>query len=101
MSAFNQVPLHMRERLAIQTSDQTRLIGGSADTMYIPGYLRDVFLDTLDLFLGTDCFLEIALPTVAHLILPPGEKIVFVDHVRRLLPSLHCSIQRVLTVPGR
>jgi hypothetical protein len=61
-----------------------RLIGGSADTMYIPGRHRDTFMSTLALFLKTNCFLEIAAPTTLHLAVPPDEEILYVDHVREL-----------------
>jgi len=64
------------------TNGTTRLIGGSADTIYIPGRHRQVFMDTLALFLSTDCFLEIATPTVVHLVNPPEDPILYVDHVR-------------------
>lgn len=60
------------------------------------GRLRTDLLDTLGLFLETDCFLEIALPTTVHLILPPTEKIVFVDHVgacfSRCPPLKYCIL---------
>ncbi|KAG8740812.1 hypothetical protein FRC10_003877 [Ceratobasidium sp. 414] len=56
------------------------MIGGSADTLYLPGYLRESFLETLDPFLDTDCFLEIAVPTAVHLARPPSQKITFIDH---------------------
>lgn len=82
MRAFRKVPIEMRENLAALTNGTTRLIGGSADTLYIPGRHRQVFLDTLGLFLETLCFLEIATPTVVHLVRPPEEPIQFVDHVR-------------------
>lgn len=83
MKAFQKVPLEMRERLADFTNGNTRLIGGSADTLYIPGRHRRKFMDTIGLFLDTDCFLEIATPTSIHLTVPPNEPILFVDHVRR------------------
>jgi len=73
----------MRERLADFTGGNTRLIGGSADTIYIPGRHRQKFMETLGLFLATDCFLEIAAPTSIHLTVPLNESILFVDHVRR------------------
>ncbi|KAH9936270.1 uncharacterized protein B0H18DRAFT_973121 [Fomitopsis serialis] len=63
--AFHRVPPplreQLRERLDPYTNSTTRLIGGSADTLYIPGKHRQ-----------THCFLEIATPTV--------EPILFVDH---------------------
>lgn len=81
MQAFHKVPFHMQQRLAAFTNGTTRLIGGSADTLYIPGRHRQAFLDTLGTFLETDCFLEIATPTVVHLVVPHDEPILFVDHV--------------------
>ena len=82
MSAFNKVPKALRDRLAARTGERDRLIGGSADTMYIPGRHREAFMSVLALFLQTDCFLEIAAPTALHLALPPDEEILYVDHVR-------------------
>ena len=81
MPAFEQVPKSQRDRLAALTGQPDRLIGGSADTMYIPGRHRDTFMSTLALFLKTNCFLEIAAPTTLHLALPPDEEILYVDHV--------------------
>jgi hypothetical protein len=84
MQAYNKVPEAQRDRLAGLTGgERNRFIGGSADTMYIPGRHRDAFMSTLGLFLQTDCFLEIAAPTALHLALPPDEEILFVDHVCR------------------
>ncbi|KAL0961034.1 hypothetical protein HGRIS_006024 [Hohenbuehelia grisea] len=80
MTAFERVPSNLRERLARFTDGQTRLIGGSSDTVYIPGKSRDAFMDVLALFLETNCFLEIAVPTALHLVVPPNEDILFVDH---------------------
>ncbi|TFY69546.1 hypothetical protein EVJ58_g344 [Rhodofomes roseus] len=84
MPAFHRVPPPLREqfreRMAPYTNGTTRLIGGSADTLYIPGRHRQVFMDTLALFLETDCFLEIATPTVVHLSAALEEPILFVDH---------------------
>lgn len=80
MRAFQKVAPHMRAHLASLTNG-TRLIGGSADTLYIPGRHRETFLEVLGLFLETDCFLEIATPTAVHLVSPPGDPILFVDHV--------------------
>jgi hypothetical protein len=56
---YERVPKHMRDRLNELTGAPDRFIGGSADTVYIPGHLRDSFLHVLGLFLDTDCFLEI------------------------------------------
>jgi hypothetical protein len=81
MQAYDRVPEAQRDRLAALTGERNRFIGGSADTMYIPGRHRDTFMSTLALFLQTDCFLEIAAPTALHLALPPDEEILFVDHV--------------------
>ena len=81
MRAFDKVPKAQRDRLAALTGERDRLIGGSADTMYIPGRHRETFMSVLGLFLRTDCFLEIAAPTALHLALPPGEDILYVDHV--------------------
>jgi hypothetical protein len=81
MEAFEKVPLNMRERLASLTDGQTRFIGGSADTLYIPNRHRRNFMDVLALFLETNCFFEIATPTTVHLVLPPDEQVLFVDHV--------------------
>lgn len=91
MDAFHKVPAEMRDNLARLNHGQTRLIGGSVDTLYIPGRHRSAFMDVLALFLETDCFLEIATPTTVHLVVPPGEPIQFVDHVRDLSPSLVLS----------
>ena len=90
MQAFNKVPEHQRARLAAFNDGETRLLGGSSDTIYIPGKHRETFLSTLALFLETDCFLEIATPTTVHLTVPPDEPILFVDHVSRLLPLAVC-----------
>ena len=87
MEAYNKVPEAQRDRLAALIGDRDRFIGGSADTMYIPGRHRDTFMSTLALFLQTNCFLEIAAPTTLHLTLPPDEEILFVDHVRVCPPS--------------
>lgn len=81
MTAFQRVPLAMRQRMAEFTDGKTRLIGGSADTLYIPGRHRQNFMNILALFLETDCFLEIATPTTVHLVVPSQEPILFVDHV--------------------
>lgn len=93
MDAFRKVPAEMRDHLAQLTDGQTRLIGGSADTLYIPGRHREAFMDVLALFLETDCFLEIATPTTVHLVVPPGEPIQFVDHVRHVLLSVFLIVR--------
>ena len=36
MPAFEKAPLHMRQHLASLTGNETRLIGGSSDTIYFP-----------------------------------------------------------------
>ena len=101
MIAFQKVPLDMRERLADFTGGKTRLIGGSADTLYIPGRHRRKFMDTLGLFLNTNCFLEIATPTSIHLTVPPNEPILFVDHVSRYpTPLLRSSFINVFSSLG-
>jgi len=80
MSALERVPLEMRARLEGLTNG-TRFIGGSADTLYIPGKYSQDFTEVLGLFLETNCFLEIATPTALHLVVPPDDFIQFVDHV--------------------
>ena len=81
MKAYRNVPAHMRKRMAAFNYGKTRLIGGSVDTMYIPGRHAADFKQVLGLFLETDCFFEIATPTTLHLVVPPDESILFVDHV--------------------
>lgn len=79
----------MRQRMATHYTDsKTRLVGGSSDTMYIPGRHAKTFRQTLALFLETTCFLEIAAPTTLHLVAPPKEPIQFVDHVSLELCSV-------------
>ncbi|QRW08396.1 glycosyltransferase family 2 protein [Ceratobasidium sp. AG-Ba] len=80
MPAFERVSASKRSSLRKVTNGELRMIGGSADTLYLPGYLRESFLETLDPFLNTDCFLEIAVPTAVHLARPPTQKISFIDH---------------------
>lgn len=94
MGAFRKVPSHLRENLAALTDGETRLIGGSADTMYIPGRHRKLFMEVLGLFLETNCFLEIATPTTLHLVVPPGEPIQFVDHWWIYQPPFNASFVR-------
>ncbi|KAH7884978.1 hypothetical protein F5I97DRAFT_1928401 [Phlebopus sp. FC_14] len=94
MDAFRKVPLEMRTYLSALTDGATRLIGGSADTLYIPGRHRQVFMHVLALFLETDCFLEIATPTAVHLVLPPDEHIQFVDHWWIYEPPFNASFVR-------
>ncbi|KAF7292053.1 hypothetical protein MIND_01231400 [Mycena indigotica] len=97
---FYSQPQHMRDRLAGLTGSEHRVIGGSADTMYIPGHLRADFLDVLGTFLRTDCFLEIALPTTLHLILPADEEIVWVDHWWKNDPPFNTTYVRDLWAAG-
>ncbi|KAJ7628487.1 hypothetical protein FB45DRAFT_38832 [Roridomyces roridus] len=78
--AFEKVPLHLRKGLAEYTAGETRMVGGSTDTMYIPSKHAKAFRDTLGIFLETPCFLEIATPTTMHLVAPKSEPILFVDH---------------------
>ena len=81
--AFERIDPKLREQMALRfTKGEARYIGGSADTVYIPAHLKDPFLDILGTFLETSCFLEIAVPTAVHLILPDEENMLFVDHVR-------------------
>lgn len=94
MGAFRKVPSHLRENLAALTDGETRFIGGSADTMYIPGRHRKLFMEVLGLFLETNCFLEIATPTALHLVVPPGEPIQFVDHWWIYQPPFNASFVR-------
>ncbi|KAG2343237.1 hypothetical protein BDR05DRAFT_976047 [Suillus weaverae] len=94
MEAFRKVPVHLRERLAAFTNGETRLIGGSADTMYIPGRHRRIFMEILGLFLETSCFLEIAAPTTLHLVVPRREPILFVDHWWIYQPPFNASFVR-------
>ncbi|PSR74837.1 hypothetical protein PHLCEN_2v9551 [Hermanssonia centrifuga] len=89
----------MREHFASLTNG-TRLMGGSADTMYIPGRHRQAFVEVLGLFLETDCFLEIATPTVLHLVSPPGEPILFVDHWWIWNPPFNASFVRQKWMEG-
>ncbi|KAI0947456.1 hypothetical protein AcW1_007678 [Taiwanofungus camphoratus] len=100
MQAFHKVPFHMQQRLAAFTNGTTRLIGGSADTLYIPGRHRQAFLDTLGTFLETDCFLEIATPTVVHLVVPHDEPILFVDHWWIWQPPFNATFVRQMWSEG-
>ena len=81
MPAFLRTPELQRLRLSAYLDGETRFIGGSVDTLYIPGRYRERLLHTLGLFLETNCFLEIALPTVLHLVVPFDDEILYVDHV--------------------
>ncbi|KAG8932557.1 hypothetical protein FRC02_000935 [Tulasnella sp. 418] len=82
------------------TGEPNRYIGGSADTLYFPGHLRDDLLEVLGLFLETDCFLEIALPTTLHLIKPEDDDIAFVDHWWIWMPPLNTTFVRNMWAQG-
>ena len=56
--------------------------------------------ETLGLFLETNCFLEIALPTVVHLILHPKDRIQFVNHVRVNFTPIACRSLTVYVTSG-
>lgn len=90
MPAFEMISATKRSDLSQLTNGALRMVGGSADTLYLPGYLRESFLETLDPFLDTDCFLEIAVPTAVHLVRPPSQKITFIDHVRSISYPQSC-----------
>ncbi|KAJ7252611.1 hypothetical protein C8J57DRAFT_1661716, partial [Mycena rebaudengoi] len=94
MPAFRKLPLKMRQRLETLTGAPERFVGGSSDTAYVPGHLRDDLLDVVGTFLLTNCFFEIALPTTLHMILPDGEDIVFVDHWWMSDPPFNTSFIR-------
>ncbi|KAJ7366994.1 hypothetical protein DFH08DRAFT_182598 [Mycena albidolilacea] len=95
LPAFEKIPLHMRQRMATHyTNGKTRLVGGSSDTMYIPGRHAKTFRQTLALFLETTCFLEIAAPTTLHLVAPPKEPIQFVDHYWEWQPPYNATFVR-------
>lgn len=51
-------------------------------------------MDVLGLFLETTCFLEIAAPTTLHLVVPPHESILFVDHWWIYQPPFNASFVR-------
>ncbi|KAG8929749.1 hypothetical protein FRC01_003828 [Tulasnella sp. 417] len=91
---YQKVRKEFRDRLQGLTGRADRFIGGSADTLYVPGALRDDLLETLGYFLETDCFLEIALPTTLHLILPRDQRIAFVDHWWIWTPPLNTTFVR-------
>ncbi|KAI0317777.1 hypothetical protein OF83DRAFT_98452 [Amylostereum chailletii] len=80
MPAFLKAPTDQRARLASYFNGEKRFIGGSVDTLYIPGHHREKLMETLGLFLETNCFFEIALPTAVHLVVPAEEDILYVDH---------------------
>ncbi|KAI0304440.1 hypothetical protein B0F90DRAFT_1815769 [Multifurca ochricompacta] len=101
MPALEKVPEAQRERLAALTGERDRLIGGSADTMYIPGRHRATFMSILALFLQTNCFLEIAAPTALHLALPHDEDILYVDHWWIWQPPFDTAFVRGKWAEGR
>ena len=81
-TAFERIKPDLREQMSTRfLNGTTRYIGGSADTLYLPAHIVPSFLDVLREFLNTSCFLEIAVPTAVHLVVPPEEDIQFVDHV--------------------
>ncbi|KAL4080928.1 hypothetical protein J3A83DRAFT_4084532 [Scleroderma citrinum] len=94
MEAFRKVPTDLRANLAMLTGGVTRLIGGSVDTLYIPGRHRKLFMEVLALFLETNCFFEIATPTAVHLVISPGEHIQFVDHWWIYQPPFNATFVR-------
>ncbi|KAJ7438997.1 hypothetical protein FB451DRAFT_1344330 [Mycena latifolia] len=100
MSAYARVPAGLRARCERLVGGAGHLVGGSADTMYLPGNLRTDFLDVLGTFLQTDCFLEIALPTTLHLILLADEEIVWVDHWWKTRPPWNTTYVRDLWADG-
>lgn len=65
-------------------SNEIWLIGGSTDLLYIPGQSRDDFMTSLELFMRTECYSHIAVPTALHLAIPTGEHISFVDLVSNI-----------------
>lgn len=97
MPAFEKVPAYMRAHLASLTNG-TRFIGGSADTVYLPGRYYSDFMHVLGIFLETDCFLEIATPTALHLVVPAADEIQFLDHVSEQPSICMAASLRYLTV---
>jgi hypothetical protein len=59
MHAYREVPQVYRDRLTSRLNATERFVGGSQDTVYIPGHLRDDLLNVLAAFLKTGCFCEI------------------------------------------
>ncbi|KAI0056282.1 hypothetical protein BV25DRAFT_1634477 [Artomyces pyxidatus] len=94
--AFARAPTAERARLASFTlvNGTTRFVGGSADTLYIPGTYREEFQTTLARFLETTCFLEIAVPTAVHMVAPSSDDILFVDHWWIWEPPFNASFVR-------
>lgn len=104
--AFARIPTELRERMSNRFLDnETRYIGGSADTLYLPAHVVPSFVDVLRTFLNTSCFLEIAVPTTVHLVVPPEEDILFVDHVSimnvMLVVILICFCYLIVVDMGR
>ncbi|KAJ7101322.1 hypothetical protein B0H15DRAFT_1017788 [Mycena belliarum] len=100
MGAYSHIAAPQRARFEALSGGAAHLIGGSADTVYLPGHLRMPFLDVLGTFLQTDCFLEIALPTALHLIVPEDEGIVWVDHWWKTPPPWNTTYVRDLWAEG-
>ncbi|KAJ7129867.1 hypothetical protein C8R43DRAFT_673819 [Mycena crocata] len=100
MPAYERLPENMRQRLERLIGAPGHLIGGSADTLYLPGHLRADFLDVVGTFLQTDCFLEIVLPTALHMILPLNEEIIWVDHWWKHPPPWNTTYVRDLWEEG-
>jgi hypothetical protein len=73
----------MRMRLEGLIGRPRDLIGGSADTMYLPGHLRADLRDMLGTFLETDCFLEIV-----------SSKLSRVSQLNRSITSIFRPYQR-------
>lgn len=68
---YDAVRDRFKSRINELTGEHDRFIGGSVDTVYVPGGVRDDFLETLGSFLTTSCFLEIVrtlAPTVEGLL---------------------------------
>ena len=57
-------------------NDTMRLICGSTDTMHTAGRHHKRFVATVGLFLEMGCLLEITMPTVLHLVVPPNDAIL-------------------------
>ncbi|KAI0044410.1 hypothetical protein FA95DRAFT_260853 [Auriscalpium vulgare] len=96
LPAFRKAPSSQHRRLASFFENGTeRFLGGSSDTLYVPGIHREAFLETLALFLETECFMEIALPTTVHLVVPPSERILFVDHWWIWQPPFNATFVRM------
>jgi hypothetical protein len=79
MPAYERMPLHMRQRLDGFTNGAGHLVGGSADTVYLPSHLRADFLDVLGTFLQTDCFLEIVCHSLSFSYFPLLMTMIYLD----------------------